>query len=313
MVCTKCINHPMFQMLLDEAKEFKYIIAGLLKLPYSVELLQRDTAELLELFQRLLCEVVQDRMLGKDGCPLAAWLCQSEVLFTVGACNEITQERVATTRLLLVRRAGCNRWRKDASGGRLQIDEEEELALAKLNGVTDTLKEDKRLDGWLPRERKKHERSSRGGARVLRPEGCFSALACFARMATPWQRRGTGLGEKVLSHRSVVEEELQSMQFREQQQRAVTTRLLLVRRRADYNWCRSQHSGEFDYRKDDGKMRSMVDFRVKENILADVTINEEEELISVILNDFTDTLEEDRKKGRSAKDRQEEQESCSLL
>ncbi|URE06149.1 hypothetical protein MUK42_18415 [Musa troglodytarum] len=36
-------------MLLDEAKEFKYIIAGLLKLPYSVELLQR-----------LLCEVVQD-------------------------------------------------------------------------------------------------------------------------------------------------------------------------------------------------------------------------------------------------------------
>ncbi|URE06145.1 hypothetical protein MUK42_18415 [Musa troglodytarum] len=41
MVCTKCINHPMFQMLLDEAKEFKYIIAGLLKLPYSVELLQR--------------------------------------------------------------------------------------------------------------------------------------------------------------------------------------------------------------------------------------------------------------------------------
>lgn len=47
------------------------------------------------------------------------------------------------------------------------VGEEEELVLAKSNSVTSTPEEDRRLDSWLSREKKKHERSSRGGAGVL--------------------------------------------------------------------------------------------------------------------------------------------------
>ncbi|URE32563.1 hypothetical protein MUK42_16818 [Musa troglodytarum] len=42
MVCTKCINHLLFQMLLDKAeKEFWCIVAGPLELPYNIKLFQK--------------------------------------------------------------------------------------------------------------------------------------------------------------------------------------------------------------------------------------------------------------------------------
>ena len=39
MVCTKCVNHSLFRMLLDKAeKEFEYTVVRLFKLPCGVEL-----------------------------------------------------------------------------------------------------------------------------------------------------------------------------------------------------------------------------------------------------------------------------------
>ena len=52
VVHTECVNHQLFQMLLDEAeKEFEYATTGPLELPCGVEL-----------FQRVLCKVEQDAM-----------------------------------------------------------------------------------------------------------------------------------------------------------------------------------------------------------------------------------------------------------
>ena len=46
VVYTKCVNHSLFRMLLDEMEEFEYTIARPLELPCDVEL-----------FQRVLCQV----------------------------------------------------------------------------------------------------------------------------------------------------------------------------------------------------------------------------------------------------------------